>query len=92
MRQFTLLIALALTLLVASPALAMGKNAVVFGGGFYPEDGSSQGFVRIVDRETGKVTGTHRFPAPLSFQGLAIEGGKIYATFENGKLVCLGGE
>jgi len=73
-------------------ALAMGKNAVVFGGGYYPEDGSSQGFVRIVDRETGKVTGTHRFPAPLSFQGLAIEDGKIYATFENGKLVCLGGE
>ena len=72
-------------------AIAVGKNAVVFGGGYYPKDGSSQGYVRIVDRDSGKVTSSQRFPAPLSFQGLAIEGGKIYATFENGKLICLGG-
>ncbi|MFK5924836.1 MAG: PQQ-binding-like beta-propeller repeat protein [Verrucomicrobiota bacterium] len=73
-------------------AIAVGKNAVVFGGGYYPEDGTSQGYVRIVDRSSGKVTSSHRFPAPLVYQGLAIEGGKVYATFENGKLVCLGGE
>ncbi|MFT5470153.1 MAG: outer membrane protein assembly factor BamB, partial [Verrucomicrobiales bacterium] len=71
-------------------AIALGKNAVVYGGGFFPEDGSEQGFVRIVNRETGEVTGIHRFPAPLSFQSLAIEGGKIFATFEDGQLVCLG--
>ncbi len=71
-------------------AIAMGKNAVVYGGGYYPEDGSEQGFVRIVNRKTGELSATHKFPAPLSFQGIAIEGGKIFATFENGQLVCLG--
>ncbi len=71
-------------------AIAMGANAVVYGGGFYPEDGSEQGFLRIIDRATGKETFSRKFPAPLSFQGLAIEGGKVFATFEDGKLVCLG--
>lgn len=71
-------------------AIAMAKNAVVYGGGYYPEDGSEQGFVRVVDRKTGQVVARHQFPAPLSFQGLALESGKIFATFEDGKLVCLG--
>lgn len=70
-------------------AIALGKNAVVFGGGFFPEDGGEQGFVRVVNRTTGEVIGRLEFPAPLSFQGIAIEGDRIFATFENGKLVCL---
>ena len=73
-------------------AVAMGKNAVVFGGGLFPEDGTTKGFVRIVDRSTGKEIGSRQFPAPLTFQGLAIADGKIYATFEDGELVCLGSE
>lgn len=71
-------------------AVAIGKNAVVLAGGLYPEDGKSLGFVRIVDRETGKPTGSLEFPAPLSYHGLAIADGKIFATFEDGTAVCIG--
>jgi hypothetical protein len=70
-------------------SIAMGKNAVALAGGLYPEDGKSLGFVRVVDRATGKPTGSLEFPAPLSYHGLAIAGGKIFATFEDGNVVCL---
>jgi outer membrane protein assembly factor BamB len=72
--------------------IALGKNAVVFGGGHYPKEGGSGGFVRAVDRATGQPIAEQRFPAPLAYQGLAIADGKIYATFEDGTLVCIGAE
>lgn len=72
-------------------AMALGKNAVVFGGGRYPDDGRSLGFVRVVNRESGKPLGELEFPAPLSFHGLGLADGVIYATFEDGQMVAIGG-
>ena len=70
-------------------AIAMGKNAVVCAGGHFGTGGQSEGFIRVVDRKTGKLLDRKVFSTPLSYQGLAIAEGKIYATFEDGTLVCL---
>jgi outer membrane protein assembly factor BamB len=70
-------------------AVAIGKNAIVCAGGHFGSGGQSEGFVRIVDRKTGKLLDRRMFSTPLSYQGLAVTDGKIYATFEDGTLVCL---
>ena len=73
-------------------ALALSKYSVVVAGGSYPDAGKSSGFVHILDRKTGKELEKKSFPAPLTYHGLAVSKGKVYATFEDGSLVCLGAQ
>jgi outer membrane protein assembly factor BamB len=72
--------------------LALGKNAVVVGGGVYPEVGNVSGFIRVLDRVSGKEIASIDFPAVLSYNGVAISNGEIYVTLEDGSLICLAGE
>jgi len=71
-------------------SLALCANAIVIGGGVYDEKTSdSRGFVQVFSFE-GEVIAEHLFSAPLAYNGLAVAGGKVYATFEDGSAACLG--
>lgn len=66
-------------------------NAAVIGGAFNPEKtAESLGFVIVLSKETGKKTAEVMFDAPLAYDGLAIADGRIYATFMDGTVACLG--
>ena len=63
-----------------------GKHLCLGGGA---RDGSS-GFVQIVDADDGKLTATYGLPARATECGLAVAGGRLYVSCEDGTLVCLG--
>ena len=66
-------------------------NAVVLGGGLYPEKSkASRGFVRVLSRDKKELLSEQTFDSPLTYDGLAVAGGNIYATFADGTAACLG--
>lgn len=71
-------------------AAVICPNAVVIGGGLYPKDTKvRRGFIRVLSRDKGTVLSEKTFQTPLTFDGIAVAGGKIYATFADGTTVCL---
>jgi len=72
-------------------AVVVCRDAVVIGGGVYPSGSNTgRGFIRVLSAEKGEKTAERIFPAPLTHNGLAVSGGKLYATFTDGSAVCLG--
>jgi len=72
-------------------AIIVCPQAVVVGGGAYDsEAGGGKGFVRVLAAEGGKTLAESALPAPLSYNGLALAGGRLYATLADGSAVCLG--
>jgi hypothetical protein len=69
----------------------MDANHIVSAGGLYPKSGKSTGFVQINGRAKGEKLAKIEFASPLSFHGIALDGGDIFITLKNGSLVCLGG-
>lgn len=65
-------------------------NGIVIGGGVYAANGSSRGFVRTMSFDRTGPAVERLFDAPLAFNGIAVASGKIYASFDNGTVVCLG--
>ena len=72
-------------------ALVVCGESVVIGGGVYGADsGGGRGFVRVVSADSGKTIVERLFGAPLTYNGLVVVAGKVYATFADGSAVCLG--
>jgi hypothetical protein len=72
-------------------ALAFCSNAIVVGGGVYDEKTTdSKGFVEVLSCDKGEIIAERSFSVPLAYNGLAVAGGKVYATFEDGTVACLG--
>ena len=75
-------------------AVIVCPNAVVVGRGDYPsgEPGRTRGFVRILSADSGQTLDELALDAPVTYNGLAVAGGKLYATLEDGAAVCLGAD
>jgi len=69
-------------------SLIICNNVVVIGGAII-DSGKPQGFVQAVDIDSGKPVWDKTFGAKLAFNGLAIDGGKIVASFDDGSVTCL---
>jgi outer membrane protein assembly factor BamB len=69
-------------------ALLLAGDRLYLGGG--QRDGSA-GFVQVLDAATGKLLAEYALPARVTECGLAAAGGRLYATCEDGTIVCLGG-
>ncbi len=66
-------------------------NSIIVGGGIFDEKTTdSKGFVQILSLDKGEPKAEHTFNVPLAFNGLAVAGGKVFATLEDGSIVCLG--
>ena len=74
-------------------AVVICRNAVVVGGGIYSEDAKeARGFVRLLSPDKGTEIAERTLNAPLSYNGIAVAGDRIYATFAHGSIACLGSE
>jgi len=63
-------------------------NAVVIGGGVYEE--GAKGFIQVLSVEKGETVAERTFPAPVTYNGLALADGRVHATFADGSAACLG--
>ena len=68
--------------------LIICNNVVVIGGAIV-DQGKPQGFVQAYGIESGKPVWDKTFGAKLAFNGLAIDGGRIIASFDDGSVTCL---
>jgi outer membrane protein assembly factor BamB len=67
------------------------SNAVVVSGAIYNQDANeAKGFVQLLSLDDGKPTCEQTFAVPLAYNGVAVAGGKIYASLTDGSVVCLG--
>jgi outer membrane protein assembly factor BamB len=72
-------------------AVIVCGNGVVVGGGFYKKDATlAGGFVRVLSLNEGAQIAERTFAAPLTYNGMAVAGGRIYATLDDGSMLCLG--
>jgi len=69
-------------------SLIICNNVVVIGGAITAE-GKAKGFVQAIGIDSGKPVWDKTFGPKLGFNGLAIDGGKIIATFDDGSVTCL---
>jgi outer membrane protein assembly factor BamB len=69
-------------------SLIICNNMVVIGGAITDQD-QAKGFVQAFNVETGKSVWDKPFGAKLAFNGLAIDGGRIIASFDDGSVTCL---
>jgi hypothetical protein len=65
-------------------------NAVVIGGGIYKKDEPARGFARVFSPDKGELLADATLGAPLTYNGAAVAGGRVYATLTDGSAVCLG--
>jgi outer membrane protein assembly factor BamB len=68
-------------------ALIKAGNRLFAGGG--SRDGS-KGFVQVVSAADGKLIAEYAMPARVAECGLAVAGGRLYVSCEDGSVVCLG--
>jgi len=69
-------------------SLVICNNAVVLGGALMGQ-GKTQGFVRAIGIESGKPVWDKTFDSKLAFNGLAVDNGRIMASFDDGSVTCL---
>ena len=63
------------------------------GGGIYGKDAEGgKGFIQTLSLDTGAKIAERRFDAPLTYNGVTVAGGMIYATLADGAAVCIGGK
>ena len=70
-------------------SLVICNNVVVIGGAITGEEGKTQGFVQLIDLESGKPVCDKTFDSKLAFNGLAVDNGRIMASFDDGSVACL---
>lgn len=70
-------------------SIVICRNGIVIGGGIHTANGS-KGFVRVLSLDKGATVAEQLFDAPLACNGLAVASGRIYASIENGSVVCMG--
>jgi outer membrane protein assembly factor BamB len=70
-------------------SLIICNNVVVIGGAITDKGARAQGFVQAIGIESGKSVWDKTFPSKLAFNGLAIDGGKIVASFDDGSVACM---
>jgi hypothetical protein len=64
-------------------------NNVVMIGGAITADGKAKGFIQAIAIDGGRPVWDKKYPSRLAFNGLAIDGGKIVASFDDGSVTCL---
>ena len=69
-------------------SLVICNNVVVLGGAITGE-GKAKGFVQAIGIESGKPVWDKTYGSKLAFNGLAVDGGKIIASFDDGSVTCL---
>ena len=69
-------------------SLVICNNVVVLGGALMGQ-GKTQGFVQAIGIESGKPIWDKTFASKLAFNGLAVESGRIIASFDDGSVTCL---
>jgi len=68
-------------------ALVKAGDRLYLGGG---KRDSTNGFVQIISAADGKLLGEIPLPARVSECGLAVAGGRMFVSCEDGTVVCLG--
>lgn len=68
-------------------ALVSAGNRLYLAGG--SRDGS-RGIVHIIDADSGKLRATHLLPARAVECGIATADGRLFASCEDGSIVCFG--
>lgn len=72
-------------------SMVLCPDGVVVGGGVHTEgEAGSGGFVRVLSLEDGQPLVERKLPAPVSYNGLALSAGRLYATLTQGTTICLG--
>jgi len=69
-------------------SLIVCNNMVVIGGAITAE-GKAKGFVQAIGIDSGKPVWDKTYGSKLAFNGLAVDGGKIIASFDDGSVTCL---
>jgi len=69
-------------------SLVICNNVVVIGGALAGAD-QTRGFVQAIALDSGKPVWDKTFDSRLAFNGLAIDNGRIMASFDDGSVVCL---
>ena len=69
-------------------SLIICNNVVVIGGAITGE-GTKKGFVQAIGIDSGKPVWDKTYASRLAFNGLAIDGGRIIASFDDGSVTCL---
>jgi outer membrane protein assembly factor BamB len=70
-------------------ALALAPNAAVYclRSSQYAQPGA-KGMLKTVSLETGKAIQELPLPGPTTYDGLAIAGGKVFVSLQDGKMMC----
>jgi outer membrane protein assembly factor BamB len=68
-------------------AILRAGDRIYLGGG--KRDGTA-GFIQVLDAATGKLLAEHALPGRVAECGIAAAGGRLFASCEDGTLVCLG--
>ncbi|MCP4374741.1 MAG: PQQ-binding-like beta-propeller repeat protein [bacterium] len=64
-------------------------NNVVMIGGAITGEGKNKGFVQAISIKDGKPVWDKMYGSRLAFNGLAIDGGSVIASFDDGSVTCL---
>ncbi|MFC1497410.1 PQQ-binding-like beta-propeller repeat protein [Verrucomicrobiota bacterium] len=64
-------------------------DSVLTAGGFYKGD-KSGGFIQVHELENGKVVIKKEFDQVVAYNGVALAGGKLLVSFEDGSVACMG--
>ena len=70
-------------------SIVVCNNAVIVGGGIHDQADADKGYIRAVSLEDGKELWIQKFNVELAFNGLAVAGGEIVATFDDGSVAKL---
>jgi outer membrane protein assembly factor BamB len=54
-------------------------------------EGRAGGVLRVVDKTDGQTVSEHRLSSPPVFNGIAVAGGRLLLTLEDGSVACFGG-
>jgi outer membrane protein assembly factor BamB len=74
-------------------ALALASNAVITAGRVVDAKANAYaGFMTLSSRDDGKPVAALSFDAPVTADGLAISGGRLYVSLQDGSLHCFGAE
>ncbi len=68
-------------------AVVMAGGAVLYGGRI---KGKTAGFLYAVSAETGKKLSEAMLDDAPTYDGVAVAGGKVYVTLQNGTIACFG--
>lgn len=72
-------------------ALGLGANAAVYAGRIKGAPaGEPSGFLVVFSASDGRKLGEFPLPAPPTYEGIAIAGGRLFVSLGDGALLCIG--